>query len=166
MALFVNPSKFKDKHSFNLVLRSIDTTSYTGSISNANYFVNFQDIVPDEYLNRSWKVYTRFRCLPSANIIATQSYLLNVQLLMNTHTQANLRNVSTMGILNRVLDGTDWTLDCRVIDNPPMQLDLLNKGVATINVQVVVPTFGGGAYTEPVFANATNYILMLYFEEI
>lgn len=165
MALFVNPTKSNDKHCFNLVLNSVNTNSYTGTISNANYYVNFQDVVADEYLNRSYKVYTRFKSLPSSNIVDTQLYLLNVGLNMNTHNQSNLRSITTTAVLNRVLDGTDWSLNCNVLDNPPMMLDVLNKGVSTINVQIVVPTMGG-TYTEPGFANMTNYIAFLLFEEI
>lgn len=157
------------KMSFSILLNSYDTNSYSGTRQNANYFINFTDVVPPQYLNRPYKVYTRFKSTANNSSVATALYMLSINFSTNTHVQQNARGTNITAVLNRVPEApatsTDFSLQCNLFDNPPVMIDNLSTSLNQINVQVVVPSFASSILTYGAYSNMTDYVAYLFFEE-
>jgi hypothetical protein len=152
------------KTNFNIVCNSTLTSSFTGNIYNATYYVNLSSIIDDEIkdYNKKYKITLRLKTASSVNILSTQTYLCRLFINSRVYNQENLQTNYTLGALTKSLDDTIngyYSLDTIQSDNPPFVIQNLDK---SNSLQVQFNILETGAF----FTNMPNYILILNFEEI
>jgi hypothetical protein len=154
----------KTKTNFNIVLNSTLTSSFTGNISNANYYVNLSSLIDDEIedYKKKYKITFRLKTASSTNILSSQSYLCELYINSRVYNQENLLTNYTLGVLSKSLDDSTnnyYAFDTFPNDNPPLVIQNLDRS-NSLNIQFHI--LETGAF----FTNMPNYILILNFEEI
>jgi hypothetical protein len=152
------------KTNFNIVCNSTLTSSFTGNIYNANYYVNLSSLIDDEIedYKKKYKITFRMKTASSANILSTQSYLCELYIHSRVYNQENLQTNYTLGVLSKSLDdnlNNYYALDTFSNDNPPLVIQNLDRS-NSLNIQFHI--LETGAF----YTNMPNYILILNFEEI
>ena len=155
------------KKVYNVFLNSKDTASFTGTKENAQYFVDFTNIMNPESLNSSYLVRFRIKSLligtagynPTSNLI-----VLNLGFSSRSCNMSNRTNSRTAGVLSfnwesQVTVTTNtYSVDTRPSTNPPMYIDnLSSSNTISFNLYDVNSLAN--------FSNVTHYVSILSFEE-
>lgn len=151
------------KKSFNLVLNSSDTTSWTGiHQSQAVFRINPRGIVDTQDYGKDYKIYLNMMQLYGTP--AEANYAMNLDIAGNRiqHVQAIGSTIkNTHFILNMQNNGALQTSKRSVIktdEQGPIIVKGLNK-LDYISVSLIAGASGSIAYLE-------NYVIILRFEEI
>ena len=158
----------RKKRVYNIILNSQDTTSYTGTRWNAQYFANFANIMEAEALKSSYLV--RFRIKVRPTLSTTFNPLQSITALhlgFSTcgYNMSNNANTKFAGILtyfgevNYTNSVTSYYSDTKITDNPPMYIDnLANTNVINLSVFDI---------SSPItfFGSIGHYVCIVTFEE-
>ena len=159
----------KPKKIYKVNLISSDTTSWSGSLYNANYIVNMRSIVRDvEDYKKAYKMTFSFKGFEDANILTTEIYAIHLHMAKAVNiTQFTQTNRLYSGILttnayfgrginyfSTMPDDNDPTYytDIQNIDNIELRVFRVNANLA------YVPATSG---TTP-----KNYFCQITFEEV
>lgn len=151
-----------DKHRFNIVCNSVDTSSFTGNTYNANYGVSLNILVPEDKMNKIYKVSFRVKTATSIYILPNETYKINLNITSRGFSQSNLATDYTLGILSKSLDDVTnnlLSIDTKPNDNPPFTIQSLDR-INNIGIRFLINE------TNLSYLNLPNYILVLYFEEV
>ena len=89
------------KKNFNIVCSSVDADSYQGNIYDANYYVNFGTLIDDEDYKSKYKITLRLKTALDADILESQTYIVNLIVNSKVYSQQNLGISYTLAILNK-----------------------------------------------------------------
>ena len=159
----------KPKKIFKVNLVSSDTTSWSGSLYNASYFVDMKTIVRDiEDYKKAYKMTFSFKGLEDANILTTEIYAIHIDMAKAVPiTQYNTTNRLYTGMLGQqawegrgigyfstVPDDNDATYYTNI-----QNIDRISIRVFSVNANAqYVPATSG---TTP-----KNYFCQICFEEV
>ena len=152
---------------YNIILNSRDTSSYTGSKENANYYIDFTNIMDAKALQSSFLVTFRMKSLvmnslkydPTSNLV-----VLNLGFMSPFHNMINTNRTNIAGVLSFEWEGqptastNNYSCDTPVDYNPPVYVDNLSSVVSlSLNLYDVIA--GGN------FSNMSDYVCIVSFEE-
>ena len=150
------------KKNFNIVCNCFDADSYSGNIYDANYYVNFGTLIDDEDYKTKYKITLRLKTALDADILESQTYIVNLIVNSKVYSQQNLGISYTLAILNKNVEDSNtgyMSLDCSPTDNPPVVIHTLDR-MSSFKLQFNI------AETGALFTGMPFYIAILNFEEI
>ena len=150
------------KKNFNIVCNCFDADSYSGNIYDANYYVNFGTLIDDEDYKSKYKITLRLKTALDADILESQTYIVNLIVNSKVYSQQNLGLSYTLGILNKNIEDANtgyMSLDCSPNDNPPVVIHTLDR-MSSFRLQFNI------AETGALFTGMPFYIAILNFEEL
>ena len=150
----------RKKRVYNIILNSVDTKSYTGQKWNANYFVDFANIMDAEALKSSYLVRFRLRGTPmnAGAYNASNLVVLNLGFSSCSLTMSNNANSRTVGVLSFFVDGTHY-IDTKPDENLPMYIDNISS-TSVINFNLF-----NAASLQTFQPTSLTYVCILTFEE-
>jgi hypothetical protein len=159
----------KPKKIFKVNLVSTDTTSWSGSLYNASYFVDMKTIVRDiEDYKKAYKMTFSFKGLEDANILTTEIYAIHIDMAkavpITQYTTTNRLYTGMLGqkawegrgigYFSTVPDDNDATYYTNI-----QNIDRIGIRVFSVNANAqYVPATSG---TTP-----KNYFCQICFEEV
>ena len=159
----------KPKKIYKVNLVSSDTTSWTGSLYNANYIVNMRSIVRDiEDYGKAYKMTFSFKGFEDANILTTEIYGIHIDMAKAiSTTQFSTTNRLYTGILSQ----TAWFgrgipyFSTMPDDNDPTYYTNI-QNIDTIGIRVF--RVNANAQYVPATSGTTpkNYFCQIAFEEV
>ena len=150
------------KKNFNIVCNCFDADSYSGNIYDANYYVNFGTLIDDEDYKSKYKITLRLKTALDADILESQTYIVNLIVNSKVYSQQNLGISYTLGILNKYTADANTgnlALDCSPTDNPPIVIHTLDR-MPSIRLQFNILETGA------LFTLMANYVAIINFEQM
>ena len=150
------------KKNFNIVCNCFDADSYSGNIYDANYYVNFGTLIDDEDYKTKYKITLRLKTALDADILESQTYIVNLIVNSKVYSQQNLEISYTLAILNKNVEDANtgyFSLDCSPNDNPPLIIHGLDR-MSSIGLRFNILETGA------LFTLMANYIAIINFEQM
>jgi hypothetical protein len=151
------------KASFNLVLNSIVTSTYTGNRSNPTFNVDWKTLIREEDYNKRYHIRFRMKTANDTNVNDQENYRVELYIAGKVFNQSNLQRDFTLGMLSRVnedmTDGTRLAIDTKPYDNPPITIEGLPH-TSSLQLKFIINSTGLEYTAIP------NYVFILNFEEI
>ena len=150
------------KKNFNIVCNSAEFDSYQGEIYNAQFYVNFGTLIDDEDYKTKYKITLRLKTALDADILESQTYIVNLIVNSKVYSQQNLGISYTLAILNKNVEDANtgyFSLDCSPNDNPPLIIHGLDR-MSSIGLRFNILETGA------LFTLMANYIAIINFEQM
>ena len=154
--------------SFNIVLNSTDTTSYTGVKHNANYFVDFKSLIPQTEWKKKYNITVRMKSKYITTLPITNNvYLFHLNLGTLHKSQQNKTFTSVAVILNRIEEeptvlatgvNNNFYFNHFSSDSSPLQIESINE---TTSIQLKITTED----MTTLYSTMPDYVFVLNFEE-
>ena len=151
------------KTNFNIICNSTISSSFSGNIYDAQYYVNLGVLLDNvnDY-KKKFKVSLRFKCPQDADILLSQTYICSLIINSRVNTQENLQTSYTLGILDKIADDIVdgfLSLNCSPDDNPSIIINGIDR-VDKIGLKFNILETGG------LFTAMPPYIAILNFQEV
>lgn len=159
----------KPKKIFKVNLVSTDTTSWSGSLYNASYFVDMKSIVRDiEDYKKAYKMTFSFKGIEDANILTTEIYAIHIDMAKAVPiTQYHTTNRLYTGMLGQdawLGRGVGY-FSTKPDDNDPVYYTNIQNidriGIRVFNVNANTQYAPATSGTTP-----KNYFCQICFEEV
>jgi len=156
------------KKVYNIILNSSDATSYSGTRDNANYFIDFTNIMSGDALKSAFLVTVRIKSLvmtsayynPANNLVVCRLGITSPFHNMNNMNWSNILGVVTFEWEGQPTSATNnYSIDTTPSSNPPVYIDNLNM-ISSLSLQFF------DVANNASFASISNYVAILSFQEI
>ena len=159
----------KPKKIFKVNLVSTDTTSWSGALYNASYFVDMKSIVRDiEDYKKAYKMTFSFKGIEDANILTTEIYAIHIDMAKAVPiTQYTITNRLYTGMLGQdawLGRGVGY-FSTKPDDNDPVYYTNI-QNIDTISIRVF--RVNANSQYVPATSGTTpkNYFCQICFEEV
>jgi hypothetical protein len=149
---------------FNIVLNSSSTSSFTGNIYNAVYFVNLDNYISVQDSNKKYEVTVRFKSKQITYTgLADSLCLLQINFGTTAQIQQNSANSSIVSILSRYSEttsvGTYFQYEVFPNNNPAVTIKSV-QNISQISVKVTTEDMA------TLYTALPNYVCILHFNQI
>jgi hypothetical protein len=150
--------------SFNIVLNSSATSSYSGDSFNATYYVNMDNFVSTLDYKKAYEVSIRFKSKTNNEADAVDNfYLLSANFGVSAQTQQNSTYSSIVGIISRYSETIGTTkkiyYESFPTDNSPVTLHSVFN-IATINIKITTEDM------TTTYDELPHYVCILHFKQV
>jgi hypothetical protein len=151
------------KASFNLVLNSIVTSTYTGTRSNPTFNIDWKTLIREEDYNKRYHIHFRMKTVNDTNVNDQENYRVELYIAEKVFNPSNLQRDFTLGMLSRVnedmTDGPRLAIDTKPYDNPPITIEGLPH-TSSLRLKFIINS------TDLEYTAIPNYVFISNFSEV